>query len=217
LWSRKSPPDEFSTSTVVIYILDNYDSFTYNLVHSIQSKGVSVLVGLNDQVTASEIMKHHPAGLILSPGPGRPEDAGNMSKVMAELANRLPILGVCLGHQMIAVHFGGRLRQAKQIVHGKASSIRHDGKGIFSNLSSPIFAGRYHSLAVDEKRLPECLEICAQTEDGEIMGLRHRKLPIESAQFHPESILTPNGDVIIHNFIDQAARFAKRAAALNES
>jgi anthranilate synthase/aminodeoxychorismate synthase-like glutamine amidotransferase len=175
------------------------------------------MVGLNDRVTVTEIMECDPAGLILSPGPGRPEDSGNLPKIAAKLSGRLPILGVCLGHQMIAMQFGGRLRQAKQIVHGKASSVRHDGKGIFRNLSSPMLAGRYHSLAVDETSLPECMEISAQTEDGEIMGLRHRTLPIESVQFHPESILTPDGDIIIHNFIDQTVRFINRTAAMNES
>jgi anthranilate synthase/aminodeoxychorismate synthase-like glutamine amidotransferase len=212
---RENPPVHCLPVSVVIYILDNYDSFTYNLVHSLKSQGASV--GLNDQVTASEIMEHNPAGLILSPGPGRPEESGNMPRIMGELSGRLPILGVCLGHQMIALHFGGRLRQAKQIVHGKASQIRHDGKGVFRNLPTPILAGRYHSLSVDERRIPACLEISAQTEDGEIMGLRHRELSIESVQFHPESILTQNGDEIIYNFMEQAARFAKRAAVLNES
>ncbi len=188
----------------IIYIIDNYDSFTYNLVHSIRSFNVQVLVSLNDKITAQEVASEHPDGLILSPGPGRPQDSGDLPLLVSELHDYLPILGVCLGHQMIAEHFGGRLRQANHIVHGKASSIQHDGRGVFQGIPSPIDAGRYHSLAVDEDSLPACLKITAQTDDGEIMGMRHKELPIETVQFHPESILTPYGDKIIKNFIDQA-------------
>jgi anthranilate synthase/aminodeoxychorismate synthase-like glutamine amidotransferase len=194
---------ESSKNLPIIYIIDNYDSFTYNLVHSIKSRQVTVFVSLNDKVTAGEILDHRPDGLILSPGPGLPKDSGNLPQLMNELVDRLPILGVCLGHQMIAEHFGGSLRQARQIVHGKATSIQHDGHGIFKGIPSPMYAGRYHSLAVDDTTVPSCLEVSARTVDGEIMGLRHRDLPIETVQFHPESILTPYGDEIIKNFIDQ--------------
>ena len=191
----------------IIYIIDNYDSFTYNLVHSIRSFQAEALVSLNDRVTAQEVIEQHPNGLILSPGPGRPQESGNLPLLMSELYDRLPILGVCLGHQMVAEHFGGRLRQAKHIVHGKASSIQHDGLGVFRGIPSPIDAGRYHSLPVDETTIPDYLEVSARTDDGEIMGLRHRELPIETVQFHPESILTPCGDSIIKNFIDQAVNY----------
>ncbi|MBU0691627.1 aminodeoxychorismate/anthranilate synthase component II [bacterium] len=199
----------------MIYIIDNYDSFTYNLVHSIRSQKVEVRIGLNDKITARDILELKPSGLIISPGPGRPKESGRLPSLVTDLFEQLPILGVCLGHQMIAECFGGKLTSAKQIIHGKASRIFHDGRGVFKDIPSPTEAGRYHSLAVDETSLPDCLNVTARTEDGEIMGLRHRELPIESVQFHPESILTPDGDALIKNFIDLAA-VQSTAVLLNE-
>ena len=193
-----------------IYIIDNYDSFTYNLVHSLRAQDVEVRIGLNDRVTVAEILIDDPIGLILAPGPGRPYESGRLPELVEQLHRTLPVLGVCLGHQMIAEHFGGKLIQAKEIIHGKTSFVEHDEKGVFSGLPSPIKAGRYHSLAVDEASIPDCLDITARSEDGEIMGLRHCELPIETVQFHPESVLTPYGDAMIKNFIDQAA--ARRTA-----
>ncbi|MBU0508127.1 aminodeoxychorismate/anthranilate synthase component II [bacterium] len=191
----------------MIFILDNYDSFTYNLVQAVRGLGEAVHVARNDEVTAAGILERRPSGLILSPGPGRPEAAGNMPQIFAELADQLPILGVCLGHQMIARHYGGQIITASRLVHGKADLVRHDNRGVLRGLPDPFAAGRYHSLAVDKSRVPECLEISARSEDGEIMGLRHRKLPVNGVQFHPESILTPEGLQIIRNFISSTRRF----------
>lgn len=199
----------------IVYIIDNYDSFTYNLVHSLRSIPAEVRIGLNDKLTVREILDANPIGLIISPGPGTPQASGRLPELVAELVGRVPMLGVCLGQQMIAVHFGGRLCSAIQIVHGKASSVYHDGQGVFRGIPSPAEAGRYHSLAVDELSLPDCLTVTARTEDGELMGLRHRELPIETVQFHPESILTPYGDIMLKNFVEFAAA-PRRAAAVNE-
>jgi len=185
----------------MIFILDNYDSFTYNLVQAISALGHAVRVGLNDRVTAGEISALSPDALVLSPGPGRPENAGRMPHIAHDLIGKLPILGVCLGHQMIALHFGARITPAAALVHGKASRVHHDGRGVFRDLPDPLLCGRYHSLAVERASLPACLEISAWTEDGEIMGLRHRELPIEGVQFHPESILTPHGSRLLKNFL----------------
>ena len=209
-----------------VLILDNYDSFTFNLyqyvgeILSASGEKFTLDVVRNDEITLAEIEKRKYDRIIISPGPGDPRDPkyfGVCADVLIKIGKTTPVLGVCLGMQGMAYYFGGGVTRAQKPMHGKTSIIEHDGKGVFANISSPIFAGRYHSLAVDEKYLPECLEVSARTEDGEIMGLRHRELPIESVQFHPESILTPNGDTIIYNFIGQATRYSARAAVSTES
>lgn len=185
----------------MIFVLDNYDSFTYNLVQAIGKLGVRVEVARNDAITAAELLALNPSALILSPGPGRPEDAGNMPDILAAALGKLPILGVCLGHQMIGLHFGGKVVAAPELVHGKATRVFHDGRTLYRGLSDPFEAGRYHSLIVAQEGLPTALEVTARTQQGEIMGLRHRTLPVEGVQFHPESILTPEGDRLLANFV----------------
>lgn len=185
----------------MIFILDNYDSFTYNLVQAIGKLGAAVRVERNDKVSAADVLAMRPEGIVFSPGPGRPEEAGNMPEILAGCASKIPILGVCLGHQMIGLHFGGKVIPAARLVHGKSTRVFHDGKSLYRGLADPFEAGRYHSLAVEESSLPSCLEISSRAEDGEIMGLRHRELPVEGVQFHPESILTPQGDLLISNFL----------------
>jgi len=197
----------------MIYILDNYDSFTYNLVQAVASGDRQVTVGRNDRVTASDILAEDPVAVILSPGPGRPMDSGRMPEIVNELVGHVPILGVCLGHQMLAEHFGARLGQAQEIIHGKDSLIRHDGRGVFAGLPTPLRGGRYHSLAVERASMPDYLEITAETTDGEIMGFRHRDLPIEAVQFHPESILTPHGKRLLESFLHLAAERVRQEAA----
>ena len=185
----------------MIFVLDNYDSFTYNLVQAIGKMGATVHVARNDVISAADVLAMEPEAVILSPGPGRPEDAGNMPEILAACVGRIPVLGVCLGHQMIGLHFGGNVIPAQKLVHGKAVRIFHDHQTIFHGLPDPFQGGRYHSLALEESSLPNYLEISARAEDGEIMGLRHRELPIESVQFHPESVLTPEGDELLANFL----------------
>jgi anthranilate synthase/aminodeoxychorismate synthase-like glutamine amidotransferase len=185
----------------MILLIDNYDSFTYNLVQAVGALGVEPVVHRNDAVTVAEVREARPAGIIVSPGPGRPRDAGISLGVIDALAGEIPILGVCLGHQCIAEHYGGRVVEARRIVHGKASSIRHDGRGVLRGIPTPFVAARYHSLAVDPASVPEALQVSARAEDGEIMGLRHRDLPVEGVQFHPESFLTAEGVRILENFI----------------
>jgi anthranilate synthase/aminodeoxychorismate synthase-like glutamine amidotransferase len=191
--------------SLVIYILDNYDSFTYNLEHYVRMCGARTIIAMNDRATAAEIREVAPAGLILSPGPGRPEDSGRLLDLIEAFAGELPMLGVCLGHQALATHFGAELTSVREIVHGKSSPIEHDGKGVFAGLPSPMNVGRYHSLAVPAASLPACLEISAITADGEVMAFRHREFPIEAVQFHPESILTDHGTSLIANFLHAAA------------
>jgi anthranilate synthase/aminodeoxychorismate synthase-like glutamine amidotransferase len=185
----------------MIFILDNYDSFTYNLVQLIGQMGVRVHVERNDRINAREVLDLKPAGMVLSPGPGRPESAGNMPAIFAECAGRLPVLGVCLGCQMIGQHFGARIISAKRLVHGKTSPIDHDGRTIFARMPRRFEGGRYHSLALDQGTLPECLAVSARAEDGEIMAIRHVTLAVEGVQFHPESILTPWGGQLVANFV----------------
>jgi para-aminobenzoate synthetase component 2 len=185
----------------VILVIDNYDSFTYNLVQYLGELGEKVVVRRNDAITLAEIEKILPDRILISPGPGRPADAGISPALIKDFAGRVPILGVCLGHQAIGEVFGGRVVRAGKVVHGKASEVRHDGKSIFAGLESPFKAGRYHSLIVERETLPACLEISAETSDGVIMGLRHREKKIEGVQFHPESILTPEGKRLLRNFL----------------
>ncbi len=189
----------------MVFVLDNYDSFTYNLVQYLGELGAKVEVRRNDQVTISEIEDLRPDHIVISPGPCTPQDAGISIELIRYFAGKTPLLGVCLGHQAIGAAFGGKVLRAKNLMHGKTSEIVHDGKTIFHELSSPMTATRYHSLIVSEKKLPAELEISAQTTDRDgsrvIMGLRHRRFPVEGVQFHPESVLTGEGKKLIGNFL----------------
>jgi anthranilate synthase/aminodeoxychorismate synthase-like glutamine amidotransferase len=184
-----------------VVVIDNYDSFTYNLVQYVASLGARCEVRLNDGVTVPELRALRPDGILLSPGPGTPDDAGVTLEVIRELSSETPVLGVCLGHQSIAQAFGGQVVRAERLMHGKTSPIAHDGRGVFQGLPSPFRATRYHSLIVQEGGLPECLEVSARTQEGEIMALRHRSKPVEGVQFHPESILTEHGMDMISNWL----------------
>ena len=185
----------------MILVIDNYDSFTYNLVQYLGELGEQVVVRRNDETTIDEIRSLQPDRILISPGPGRPDDAGLTLELIDSFSERLPILGVCLGHQAIGQAFGGRVIRAEKVVHGKPSRVQHDGKTIFASLESPFMAGRYHSLIVERDGLPSCLEVSAETEDGIIMGLRHRERKTEGVQFHPESILTRAGKELLRNFL----------------
>jgi anthranilate synthase/aminodeoxychorismate synthase-like glutamine amidotransferase len=185
----------------MIFVLDNYDSFTYNLVQLLGELGAELEVRRNDRVTVREIEARRPKALVLSPGPGRPADAGIMLEAIRYFAGKVPILGVCLGHQGIGEVFGGAVVAAPSLVHGKTGEVTHDGKTIFQDLPQSFPAARYHSLVVDAQRFPETLEISARTRDGVVMGLRHRELRIEGVQFHPESILTSTGPRLLKNFL----------------
>ena len=180
-------------------MVDNYDSFTYNLVHLLEEHGAEVVVRRSDDVTADEAQALGPDRLVVSPGPGRPAQAGRSLELVRRLGATTPTLGVCLGHQVVVEAFGGTVAQARELLHGKPSRLRHDGRGIFSGLPEEIEAGRYHSLAAAS--VPPELEVTARTEDGEVMAVRHRTLPIEGVQFHPESVLTPDGPRMIENFL----------------
>jgi len=184
-------------------LIDNYDSFTYNLYHYLGELGAEIEVHRNDKITVDEVLAKHPQGIILSPGPCDPDKAGIcLELVKAAAKEKIPLLGVCLGHQAIGQAFGGKVVQAKRVMHGKVSSIRHDGKGVFAGIPDGFSATRYHSLAVERASLPACLEVSAQSEDGEIMGLRHRTLPVEGVQFHPEAMLTEHGHAMLKNFLE---------------
>jgi anthranilate synthase component 2 len=192
-----------------LLMIDNYDSFTYNLVQYLGELGADVEVFRNDVASADELLARRPAGLVISPGPGRPEDAGiSVDAVRACAEGGVPLLGVCLGHQAIGVAFGGRIARARSIMHGKVSSIEHDGNGVFRGLASPFQATRYHSLVIADDSCPDVLVVTAHTADGEIMGVRHRELPIEGVQFHPESILTEVGKPLLRGFLEVCARGA---------
>ncbi len=188
----------------MIVIIDNYDSFTYNIVQTIGSWGAQVKVFRNDMVDVASIEALQPDRLLISPGPCTPVKAGISIEAIRYFAGKIPILGVCLGHQSIGEAFGGITVRASRIMHGKTSPIRHDGRGVFKGLPSPFEAMRYHSLVIDEKTLPECMEITAESDQGELMGIRHRSLPIEGVQFHPESIMTPDGVELLKNFLDES-------------
>ena len=184
-------------------MIDNYDSFTYNLVQYLGELGAEVEVVRNDVETVKDLLAREPDGIVISPGPGVPEDGGvSVDLVRAAAEAGTPLLGVCLGHQAIGVAFGGHIAQARSIMHGKTSPIEHDGKGVFKGLEPRFEATRYHSLVIDEASCPDSLEVTARTDDGEIMGVRHRELPIEGVQFHPESILTQVGKHLLQNFLD---------------
>ena len=184
----------------MILLVDNYDSFTYNLAHLFEELGAEVRVIRNDKIDADEAERLAPSHLVISPGPGRPESAGATVEIIKRLGPRVPTLGVCLGHQAIVEAFGGEVGQAQRLVHGKASEIAHDGRGLFSGLPDPLQGGRYHSLAAT--RVPDELEVCATTDDGEVMAVRHRDLPVDGIQFHPESVLTPDGAALAKNFLE---------------
>jgi len=185
----------------MILVIDNYDSFTYNLVQYLGELGQKLKVARNDEITIREIEKLRPKRIVISPGPGTPKEAGISMEVIRHFAEKVPILGVCLGHQAIGEVFGGKVVRAGRIMHGKTSEICHDGKTIFKGLPNPFTATRYHSLLVEKKSLPKILEISAWTKEGEIMGLRHRKYKVEGVQFHPESILTSSGKKLLANFL----------------
>ncbi|MDM8525079.1 aminodeoxychorismate/anthranilate synthase component II [Desulfococcaceae bacterium HSG8] len=185
----------------MILMIDNYDSFTYNLVQYLEELGTHVRVFRNDAVSVSEIEAISPKGIVISPGPGRPESAGISLSVVKRFSGAVPILGVCLGHQTIGESFGGKIVSAKRLMHGKTSEIKADGKSIYEGVRKPFQAMRYHSLAISREDFPECLEITAESDDGEIMGLRHREHPTEGIQFHPESIMTPIGKRLLRNFL----------------
>ncbi|MGH7164211.1 MAG: anthranilate synthase component II [Nitrospiraceae bacterium] len=185
----------------MLLMIDNYDSFTYNLVQYFGELGEDVRVYRNDKITIEEIEALHPQRLVLSPGPRTPKEAGISVEAIRHFAGRLPVLGVCLGHQSLAVAFGGEVIRADRLMHGKTSMIHHDGKTIFRDLPNPFEATRYHSLLVNRATLPDCLEVSAETTEGEIMGLRHRTLGVEGVQFHPESILTAAGKDLLRNFL----------------
>ena len=197
----------------MILVIDNYDSFTYNLVQYLGELGTEfpiaqeIQVYRNDQISVEQIRQLYPAGVLISPGPGRPEDAGISMQLIQELGPNLPILGVCLGHQSIGQVFGGQIVSAPELMHGKTSQIQHQGVGLFQGLENPFTATRYHSLIVERQSLPDVLELTAWVEDGTIMGIRHRHYPhIEGVQFHPESILTQTGKPMLRNFLASLAR-----------
>ncbi len=185
----------------MILVIDNYDSFTYNLVQYLGELGAAVQVLRNDQASVEEIERLRPARIVISPGPGTPDEAGVSLGLIGRLAERVPILGVCLGHQAIGQAFGGKVVRARQVMHGKVSRIRHDGRGVFAGVPDDFVATRYHSLVVERASLPPALEVSAHSEDGEIMGLRHRALPVEGVQFHPEALLTEHGHRMLENFL----------------
>jgi len=186
---------------VRMLLIDNYDSFTYNLVQAFAAHGADVRVYRNDMITVDEALALKPTHLVISPGPGRPEDAGVSLAMIAAFAGKIPVLGVCLGHQSIVQQQGGEIVRAERLMHGKTSEIRHDGKTVFEGISQPFEVGRYHSLCADIESLPDTLEVTAETDSGVIMGVRHKSLQIEGVQFHPESVLTPEGDTLMTNFM----------------
>lgn len=193
-------------SHVRMLLIDNYDSFTYNLVQGFAAHGADVMVYRNDMISVDEGLATQPTHLVISPGPGRPEDAGVSLAMIEAFAGSIPILGVCLGHQSIVQQQGGNIVRAEQLMHGKTSHIEHDGKGVFKDISQPFEVGRYHSLCAETDALPDTLTVSARTDTGVIMGVRHQSMQIEGVQFHPESVLTPEGDKLMTNFMRMEAR-----------
>ena len=186
----------------MILMIDNYDSLTYNLVQYLGELGAKCMVYRNDQIDPEAIRQKSPSHMVISPGPCTPKEAGVSQGAIRDMAGEVPILGVCLGHQCIGAAFGGKIIRAGRLMHGKSSPIYHDGKTIFHNLPNPFPAIRYHSLLIDRQSLPDCLEISAETKEGEIMGVRHKSFAIEGVQFHPESIMTPGGKILLKNFLE---------------
>ena len=184
-----------------ILVIDNYDSFVYNLVQYLGELGAEPIVVRNDELTVEDAVAVNPDGVLLSPGPGRPEDAGILCAAITAFAGKTPVFGVCLGHQAIGHVFGGKVVRAPELVHGKTSMINHEGLGVFAGLDSPLAATRYHSLVVERESLPSSLEVTASTSDGMIMGMRHREFDVEGVQFHPESVLTQHGHDLVRNFL----------------
>jgi anthranilate synthase/aminodeoxychorismate synthase-like glutamine amidotransferase len=189
--------------TARLLLIDNYDSFTYNLVQAFMVLGADVLVHRNDQLSVDEARALAPTHLCISPGPGTPQDAGVSMQMIAAFAGQVPVFGVCLGHQSLVEVFGGKVVRAARLMHGKTSHVHHDGRGILAGLPEPFEAGRYHSLIAQPQSLPDVLEVSARTDEGEIMAVRHRTLAVEGVQFHPESVLTPQGPMLMHNFLRQ--------------
>ena len=185
----------------MLLVIDNYDSFTYNLVQYFGELGADPQVKRNDAITPDEVEKMKPQKIVISPGPGRPEEAGISMELIRKFGGKIPILGVCLGHQCMGEVYGGKVVRAGRLMHGKTSPIQHDGKGVFQGLPNPFEATRYHSLIVEKNSVPSCLEVCAETAEGEIMGLRHREYPVHGVQFHPESILSKEGKDMLANFL----------------
>ena len=185
----------------MLLLFDNYDSFTYNIYQLLASLGAEVEVVRNDAAVPEDVLAAHYEAVILSPGPGLPKDAGNLEMLIEVAKGKVPLLGICLGHQAIGEVFGGRIVRAKEIVHGKPSPIRHDGQGLYAGLPENAAVGRYHSLIIERESLPDCLAVTAELEDGTIMGVRHKEYAIEGIQFHPESILTPDGEKLMRNFL----------------
>jgi len=196
----------------MLFILDNHDSFTYNLVQYLAESGVEIRVARNDEISVAEVLDLHPSGIVLSPGPGRPENAGILEALVREAAGIMPVLGVCLGHQAIGQVFGARVGYAPTLMHGKTSVVYHDGSVLFRGVDSPLVAGRYHSLVVERDSLPEVLAVTAWTDDGVVMGISHRQLPLYGVQFHPESILTPVGKQLLANFVVSLPHFSTATA-----
>lgn len=196
--------------TARLLLIDNYDSFTYNLVQAFMVLGAEVLVHRNDSITVDQAKSLKPTHLCISPGPGTPYDAGVSMRMIEAFAGEVPIFGVCLGHQSLVEVFGGKVVRAGRLMHGKTSLVHHDGQSILKNMPEPFEAGRYHSLIAEPESLPDTLEVTARTDEGEIMGVRHKTFNIEGVQFHPESVLTPEGPVLMGNFLQQ--RSGKRAA-----
>ncbi|MEE8532789.1 MAG: aminodeoxychorismate/anthranilate synthase component II [Alphaproteobacteria bacterium] len=188
----------------MLALIDNYDSFTYNLVHFLGELGAEVTVWRNDAITVAELLDRSPEAVVMSPGPCDPDRAGICLEMVEKGAGRLPLLGVCLGHQAIGQAFGGRVVRAPYVMHGKLSAVHHNGSGVFAGLPNPFEATRYHSLVVERDSVPECLEVTAETEDGVVMGLAHRELPVHGVQFHPESIASEHGHALLRNFLDIA-------------
>jgi anthranilate synthase/aminodeoxychorismate synthase-like glutamine amidotransferase len=187
--------------SATVIVIDNYDSFTYNLVQYLQELGANCEVILNDRTSAEEVLQKKPQGILLSPGPGTPDDAGITLETIEKVGGNIPIFGVCLGHQSIGQAFGAKVVRAERLMHGKTSPIEHEGTGVFAGLPRPIIATRYHSLVIEPSSMPECLTVTARTKEGEIMGVRHSSLPIEGVQFHPESILTECGMKMMNNWL----------------
>jgi para-aminobenzoate synthetase component 2 len=200
----------------MILVIDNYDSFTYNLVQYLGELGAAVVVYRNDELRVDQVRALQPEGILISPGPGNPDEAGISLELLASLSTEVPILGVCLGHQAIGQAFGGKVVRAQRLMHGRTSPILHDGTGVFAGLPSPFTATRYHSLIVERESLGSALRVTAWTDEGEIMGLAHRSLPVEGVQFHPESFLTEHGHAMLENFLrrlPEQGRSAVRGAA----